>query len=275
MRRTMRPASLNRYVYSSSDPVNRADPTGLVDLAEVLARTAVQNLILAIAKPLFKPVASTVITGLIGLATGNDLFNPSRFSAGQITVNAGFTGSIGPVAASLAGGLELLSFVGPGASRPGVALYSYLGVSLGNAGGTGASAGAQGGLGAVFDARTPYDYAGGSIGFTGSVGFLDITRAETVVRTFQYMEIINYPGAGTFDTVRRTLTSTAVRDVVYGSVSASAGFSVSTSGFTDNDGVERKSHALTFYVGFGVGMNAGKSNSLTIGYAYYDLLDEY
>jgi hypothetical protein len=56
--------------------------------------------------------------------------------------------------------------------------------------------------------------------------------------------------------------------------SASVGFSISSSTTYTEASVDRRAHAVTFSGGVSLGVNTVKSNSLTVGYAYYDLLAE-
>jgi len=154
------PLSLHKYLYASGDSVNRIDPTGNDDIAELSASFAVQNALSAISttllnSPLGSGVASFVASQFIPswVLQGLTDSTPDAVAvgvSGQVSLNTAV-----PLGLTGFGGFEFL-----GSPKTGkTAVYSDYGAGL-SFGTTASSGGFGGSVGLVFNSPQSGDYNG-------------------------------------------------------------------------------------------------------------------
>jgi RHS repeat-associated protein len=121
------PQSLHKYAYSTGDPVNRIDPSGMDgELAEMLTTTAVQDILANIALPVIAQYGGGgALVSLIPASVKNGLTAASAPDAVLFGVNGNVNIPVGkyPIGGTFVGGVELL--ISP--RTLGTALYGYLG----------------------------------------------------------------------------------------------------------------------------------------------------
>jgi RHS repeat-associated protein len=155
--------TLNRYVYSRNDPVNRSDPSGQFDMLELQTAVTITSILASLALTAYPTPLEYVVGGLIGHVYSGGV--PMAATYPFLTVG----GTLGPV--TLTGGLEYLTFNG-NSLRPGTgALYFYYGLGLTSQFDTsGGSVTINTAAGVVLDTLRPADYSGWFFNISVSFG---------------------------------------------------------------------------------------------------------
>jgi RHS repeat-associated protein len=253
--------TLNRYVYSLDDPVNRSDPSGRFGLAEVSTVSSVVGILAGLALSNSPSAQELIATRLLKFGPFS-FQNFSAFVYPFLSVNANTSG-LGPLPVSLSAtaGLELLYF--PSLSQP--ALFGYFGAGLQLAGAASFGVSLNLAQGYVFDTPTPDKYTGYFVSVTLSFSGLTKTTQEILNRISLapslagVTNLLGTPPLGT-----------------------TAGFSAffsPTVTYTDNAGNDRYSNGFTplstsFTFGTTAsasqlaGFNSGKGLNLSLTYYY-------
>lgn len=167
--------TINRYVYSLNDPINRFDPLGQFSLAEVNAAIGILSTLINTATRFFPNTSILVLDQLVGhLPFGELTATAIPFFSVQYTYGA-----------ALEGGLELLTF------KNGLnVLYAYIGSGLSTESLSPKSWNiniSPFGTGFIYDTPTPEDYRGwfmtvtvSATHFLGSQRWMDTLKNQSL-----------------------------------------------------------------------------------------------